>query len=248
ETPSLMGTSGDGASPFIARSYLRSHAFAAAYTVSSRGGSRPTARSVAATSAGAPAAYQILDGGSADATFTSVAATGPDNAIGSPRFGAKESARGAAKAKNILGSSDFVFAAPILSMPGRGIAANLAMVYNSQLWSLDTGGTSPTMFFDLNKSWPAPGWTVGYGRLIPNYNNTATGDGSGSSSANYPGDYLMIQSDGTRIPIPGRWITGSGFTYVSNDGNFIQLNYVSTKVRYPDGTQIHFQLTNNRLL
>src|SRR5215471_6194691 len=219
----------------------------AAYRVRGRGAPRAAEGSGATASSGGapPAAFQILDGGSGDATFTSVAATGPDNAIGSPRFAAKESSRGAAKSKNILGSSDYVFAAQILSMPGRGIAASLAMVYNSQLWSMDSGGT---MFFDLNKSWPAPGWTVGYGRLIPNYNNTATGDGSGSSSANYPGDYLLIGPDGTRIPIPGRWGTTTGFTYVSNDGNFIQLNYVSTKVRYPDGTQIHFQLTNNRLL
>jgi hypothetical protein len=152
----------------------------------------------------AAAPFQILDGGSSDATSSAAAATGPNNAIGSPRFAAKETTQGAAgKMSNLLGSSNYMFSAPVLSLPGRGIATNLAMVYNGQLWSMQPSPSGNMMFFDLNKSWPAPGWSLGYGRLIPNYNGTAKGDSSGSTSANYPGDYLLIQSDGTRVTSRG---------------------------------------------
>src|SRR5262249_13977294 len=220
----------------------------AAYRVRPRRDPSGAERSGATATLGrssAGAFFQLLDGNTGDATSSSVAAVGPNNAIGSPRFAVTEQAKGAAKAKNILGSSDYVFTAPVLSLPGRGIATNLAMVYNSQLWSMDSGGM---MFFDLNRSWPAPGWNLGYGRLIVNYNGSKTGDGSGTTSANYPGDYLLIQSDGTRIPIIGRWVTGTGFQYESTDGNFIQLNFLNGKLHYPDGTLVNFDLINNRML
>src|SRR5262249_38253745 len=190
----------------VAGSDLRKLVSRAAYRVHPRRDPSAAEGSGAISTLGrssAGAFFQLLDGNTGDATSSSVAAVGPNNAIGSPRFAATEQAKGAAKAKNILGSSDYVFTAPVLSLPGRGIATNLAMVYNSQLWSMDSGGM---MFFDLNRSWPAPGWNLGYGRLIVNYNGSKTGDGSGTTSANYPGDYLLIQSDGTRIPIIGRWV------------------------------------------
>jgi RHS repeat-associated protein len=251
DSPAAIKGTDAGKSAAMARGNLRHLVSPAGYKVHTRralgtaAGSGATSGLVASPAA---APLQILDGGSGDATFSRAAATAPNNAIGSPRFAAKESTQGAGKIKNLLGSSNYVFAAPVLSLPGRGIATNLAMVYNSQLWSMQPGPSGNTMFFDLNKSWPAPGWTLGYGRLIPNYNGTATGDASGNTVANYPGDYLLIQPDGTRIPLTGTWLNPTGFWYTSNDGNFIQFNFVNNKIWYPDGTAIRFNWINNRVL
>jgi hypothetical protein len=116
-----------------------------------------------------------IDGSSSDPF--SAAATAPYNAIGSPRFAPQEDSKvGAAKTKNALGSFSFQFTAPILGLGGRGIGTELGLVYNSRLWEKNAS----SMTFNYNKGWPAAGWSIGYGRIIQNYDNTGTGDQSGS--------------------------------------------------------------------
>src|SRR5262249_30912527 len=104
-----------------------------------------------------------IDGSSGDASSPAAAAS--YNAVGNYRFGAQEAAQGSTKTKRLLGSYDFVFSAPVLSLGGRGLGADLALTYNSRLWNKDTAG----MTFNYNKGWPAAGWTLGYGRIIQNY-------------------------------------------------------------------------------
>jgi RHS repeat-associated protein len=149
------------------------------------------------------------------------------NAIGSPRFSAQEAPMGSAtKTKNNLASYDYSFAAPVVGLPGRGIGLNLAMIYNSRVWSLDNG----QMIFNYNKGWPAAGWSLGYGRLIDNY------DGAGN--------WLLLGPDGTRIHLQTQ-IDG---TLKSTDGSFITLNPTNGKLRYPEGTLLDFDVINNRWL
>jgi RHS repeat-associated protein len=186
-----------------------------------------------------------IDGSSGDPF--SAAATAPYNAVGSPRFAPQEDSKvGAAKTKNALGSYSFQFTAPILGLGGRGIGTELGLVYNSRLWEKNAS----SMTFNYNKGWPAAGWSIGYGRIIQNYDNTGTGDQSGSGSSNAPGNYLLVQPDGSRIFLQqyydsqfGRWL------HKSTDGTFIQFNTVAGKLRYPDGTLVKYDmLENNRLL
>jgi len=186
-----------------------------------------------------------IDGSSIDPF--SAAATAPYNTVGSPRFGAQEDSKvGATKTKNALGSYSFQFTAPILSLGARGIGTELGLVYNSRLWEKNTN----SMTFNYNKGWPAAGWSIGYGRIIQNYDNTGTGDQSGSGSSNAPGNYLLVQPDGSRILLQQYYDSPSArWLHKSTDGTFITFNLLNGKLRYPDGTLVKYDLLdNNRLL
>jgi RHS repeat-associated protein len=173
--------------------------------------------------------FQIggIDGDGPDPVSTAAAA--PYNAVGSPRFGAVEHSQGsAAKTKNNLGSYDYVFSAPVLGLPGRGIDVNLALTCNSRVWTKETAG----MTFNYGKGWPAAGWTLGYGRLIDNYDNQGNG--------------LLIQPDGTRIHLQKQ----TGGSLASTDGSFISMGARSSgalngKLRYPDGTLVTYSNAQN---
>lgn len=173
-----------------------------------------------------PETVFILDGDGPDPTST--AATNPYNAVGSPRFAASQMSQGSAvKTKNLLGSFDYLFSAPVLGEGGRGIGVNLALTYNSRVWTKETGG----MTFNYAKGWPAPGLTLGYGRLVDNYDNQQ--------------NWLLIQPDGTRIHLQHQ-VDG---TLASTDGSFITLNPNNGKLRYPDGTLVTYSnAQNNRWL
>lgn len=183
-----------------------------------------------------------IDGDGDDSV--SPAATSYNNAIGSPRFAAQlESQASGVRTRQILGSYDYVLEIPVLSLPGRGIGVELALVYNSQLWNKDVG----KMTFNYNKGWPAAGWSIGYGRIIRNYDGTATGDESGNDQSNSPGNRLLIQPDGTRLHLQQQWnAAGQQWDFDSTDGTFLHMT--DDRLRYPDGTSIQYQDTNNRLL
>jgi RHS repeat-associated protein len=188
----------------------------------------------------------IIEQGNPDPTVSSGTVTAPGNFIGSPRLAAFEHARGGAtKLKNILASPDYLFTAPVISLPGRDAALDLALSYNSQLWTKDPN--SGAMFFDTERGYPVPGWRIGYGRIIVSFNGTSTGNGSGGTPADYPGDLLVIQPDGNPIVMTGSW-DGATFEYASGDGRFLTYNYMNGKLRYPDGTLVTYNIVNNRLL
>ena len=175
---------------------------------------------------GLPPPGFILDGDGLDPIST--AATFPYNAVGSPRFAASQISQGSAvKTKNLLGSFDYLFSAPVFGEGGRGIGVNLALTYNSRVWTKETGG----MTFNYAKGWPAPGLTLGYGRLVDNYDNQQ--------------NWLLIQPDGTRIHLQHQ----SDGTLASTDGSFIIMNPTNGKLRYPDGTLVTYShAQNNRWL
>jgi RHS repeat-associated protein len=173
--------------------------------------------------------FQIggIDGDGPDPVSTAAAA--PYNAVGSPRFGPVEQSQGsAAKTKNNLGSSDYVFSAPVLGLSGRGIDVNLALTCNSRVWTKEAAG----MTFNYGKGWPAAGWTLGYGRLIENYDNQL--------------NWLLIQPDGTRIHLQKQ----TGGSLASTDGSFIRMGVgaggaPNGKLRYPDGTLVTYSNAQN---
>ncbi len=185
----------------------------------------------------------IIDGSSGD-TFA------PDalmyrNELGTVRFAAQETAQDGDENKQNLGSDNYIFTAPVLSLGGRGIGVNLALVYNSRLWNKD----GSQMTFNYNKGWPAAGWSLGYGRIIQNYNNSGTGDLSGLGSGNAPGDFLLIQPDGSRVLLKQSFDSVSGWwKHDTTDGTFLHYNDRNGKLKYPDGTIVKYSAVNNRLL
>jgi hypothetical protein len=86
------------------------------------------------------------------------------------------------------------------------------------------------MVFDYDQGWPAPGFRLNYGRIIPNY------DGSGN--------YLLVEADGTRTPL----VLQSGTIYRSNDGRFIDFDTNSKGLSYPDGTVVFYIFNGSKLV
>jgi hypothetical protein len=159
-------------------------------------------------------------------------ASNAGNATGHPRFAASlASLSTVGDSDDNLRSNNFNLNIPIYSSPGRGVGINLSLVYNSRLWTKDGNN----IYFDYDRGWPAPGFRLNYGRLIANYNVP-----SGT------GDYLLIEADGTRIPLVRQ---GVSQIYRSEDGQFIELDATSgLKLTYPDGTSVSYEFNGSKLV
>jgi RHS repeat-associated protein len=151
------------------------------------------------------------------------------NAVGNPRFGTN------------LSSSNYQFDVPVANVGGRGASASIGMTFNSRVWNTDDG----KLTFNYVGAYPAPGWTMGYGKIIRNYNATSTGAGGGDN----PGDYLLVTSDGTRIHLAARFDAAIGrWRHESVDGSFLKFDHWSGVMRYPDGSRTIYSSVNGCLL
>ncbi|NJM53399.1 MAG: hypothetical protein HC846_08400 [Blastocatellia bacterium] len=136
------------------------------------------------------------------------------------------------------GNGNFQFSAPVAALPGRGMDINLSLSYNSRLWSK----AGNQMIFDADKGNPAPGWNLGFGKMIYLGSN---------------GGCMLVDADGTRRGYTGSNSTYSYGSYFSNnftghtaDGSFIDYNcyyssssygtYLSGSARLPNGTTVYY--------
>jgi YD repeat-containing protein len=145
----------------------------------------------------------------------------PGNSVGNPPGQA---------ATDGAGSGNFQMSAPVLSLAGRGIDLALGLSYNSRLWN--KAGNEVT--FDIDRGWPAPGWSLGFGKMI------CMGVTSGA---------MMVDADGTRHSYSGTLTPlGNGaffFTGHTSDGTFIDYSFTlndgapwSGTANLPNGTQV----------
>jgi RHS repeat-associated protein len=109
------------------------------------------------------------------------------------------------------GSGNFQLTAPVLTLPGRGINLALGLSYNSLLWN--KAGSQLT--FDIDRGWPAPGWSLGFGKIL------GMGVNNGS---------MMIESDGTRHAYSGTITYDPNGDYTNflghtTDGTFIDYGH-----------------------
>ena len=130
------------------------------------------------------------------------------------------------------GSGNFQFNAPIYNAPGRGINISLGAAYNSRVWNLAGSQIS----YDIDRGWPAPGWSLGLGKLLAMgvYNGT-----------------MIVDGDGTRHSFTGsitifNW--GTIGVLHTTDGSLIDYKYQSgtggaptwAEARYPNGTYVQY--------
>lgn len=140
------------------------------------------------------------------------------------------------------GKNNFNIAAPVLSIPGRGLNLDLSLYYNSQVWSKLDSDVS----YDMDKDWLSPGWNIGFGKIINVIN----------------GGIVQVDADGTRRFFAGP-LTGANdlitFEGQSTDGSFIKsFSQISvstngqcaynptTYLKYPNGSTITFDDLDNR--
>lgn len=149
----------------------------------------------------------------------------PGNVIGNPPGQSPEQS---------AGNGNFQLTAPVFSVPGRGINIALGLAYNSRLWNK----AGSQMTYDVDRGWPAPGWALGFGKVI------GMGVNNGS---------MIIEADGTRHGYTGTVTYGynNSYTYFTGhttDGSFIDYtHYTGTggaltyaQARYPNGTVIEY--------
>jgi RHS repeat-associated protein len=144
---------------------------------------------------------------------------------------------------NGAGSGNFSFSAPVLSLGGRGdLGLNLALTYNSQLWH-KAGGE---MTYDIDKGSPAPGWNIGYGKMMDMGSNGGVmlEDANGSRHSyggvhqNYYGGYSSFNgrtSDGSFIDYAGHRNPAGlymGYAFFPN-GTEVSYGAASDGVAYP---------------
>ena len=155
-----------------------------------------------------------------DTNYTS--ADDPGNLPGNPPGGAMDGG---------AGSGNFQFAAPVGSLPGRGIDISLGLAYNSRLWN--KAGNQIT--YDIDRGWPAPGWSLGFGKMLQ----------MGTQGT------MLVDADGTRHPYVGNihpWGYATYFEGHTTDGSLIDytsLTYTDSQVfggqaRLPNGTTIYY--------
>lgn len=105
------------------------------------------------------------------------------------------------------GSSNFQFAAPIYSSTARGINVSLGAAYNSRLWNKAVSQIT----YDIDRDWPAPGWALGFGKIMWMRSGGAMIVDADGTRHNYAGTVLYY-NDSTQ---------STYFTLHTTDGSFI---------------------------
>ncbi len=161
-------------------------------------------------------------------------------AVGTPPFAGLEDTR----LGPVMPGSNFELGVPLVNLGGRGLAANLNLYYNSNVWGAYVDGGSQTHYvFDPIQGWPCQGMSLGFGRIV--YYNGFT-DGNGVSWHTY----MLIDPNGTRHDLglgtdfgsnTLKTTDGSHATFVGNAAN-------GGTLYYNDGTAVTIGIVNNRLL
>ena len=163
----------------------------------------------------------------------------PRNLVGAPR---NVAASAMALGSVLPEGSNFNWTVPIISLGGRGLAANLTLHYNSRVWSRRNNQVA----FDAITGSPAPGYSLGFGRIV--FYDVGFG-------GNPTGKFMWVEPDGTRKYLGTGTYMGDGYAlggpYETSDGSHIvytgNAQHGGT-LTYPDGTALSITLVNNRLL
>jgi RHS repeat-associated protein len=130
-----------------------------------------------------------------------------------------------------LGSRNFNWSIPLLSLPGRaGLDFSLTLSYNSLVWTKD----GSYMKFNADLGSPAPGFRLGLPILQQRFLNSQTGIYA----------YMLITQSGSRVELRQ---VGSSNIYESQDSSYTQLDVSNPNaplVRSTDGPQYTFTPVN----
>lgn len=132
------------------------------------------------------------------------------------------------------GNGNFQLKAPVLSLPGRGRDLSLVLAYNSRVWTK----TGSQITFDIDHDFPAPGWSLGFGKMV----NMGMDTGS-----------VLIEPDGTRHGAGGQvtFYPYGNYRYFdghTTDGSFINYSHwgntssglLSGTALLPNGTTVQY--------
>lgn len=159
------------------------------------------------------------------------------------------------------GLGNYLLTVPILDLPGRNLNLRLNLCYNSNAWRIRPTADGAYLFFDYDKGFPAPGWSLGFGQfLIDPDDNTWLQDADGTQhEMSLPIDLGHLCSvDGTLIDMPvvnaangdfnpATHPEGTTVTYGADNGSYGGLTYHRYPVEIVDanGNVIDVQYVND---
>jgi RHS repeat-associated protein len=162
--------------------------------------------------------------------------------VGTPPHRALEQAR----LGPIIPGGNFEFAVPVANLGGRGLAANLTLHYNSNVWTskLDPLTQEYVYTFDPIQSWPGAGFSLGFGRIVwyDGYYDGGTGQNMWK--------YMLIDPNGTRHSLGIGNDSGNNTLKTTDGTNITFVGNAATggTLYYNDGTAVTIGKVNNRLL
>lgn len=139
-----------------------------------------------------------------------------------------------------VGSGNFNLVVPVARYPGRGEKPlALDLIYNSRVWQRAGSRSTSPMIFDIDHDWPAPGWLLGFGKMV------SIGDRR----------CMLVERDGTRRPYVEQSRVehlngGFGVVARTKDGSFITYSHeeyknenylIEGRAQYPDGSVVEFK-------
>jgi hypothetical protein len=130
-----------------------------------------------------------------------------------------------------LFSRNFSWGVSLVRLPGRaGLALDVSLSYNSLVW-LRSGSS---MLFDPDRSFPTPGFRLGFPVVQGKYLDTGVG-------ANGDNSYVLVTPSGSRVELRQRGATN---VYESVDSSYVRLvEDGGVLVVYPgDGSSLTFSL------
>lgn len=162
------------------------------------------------------------------------------------------------------GLGNYLLTVPILDLPGRGLNLRLNLYYNSNAWRLRTTADGAYLYFDYDKGFCAPGWSLGFGQFFTDLDaNYWLQDADGTQHEMNAGQEIdavdnLSSTDGTLIDMPivnfqngdfnpAKHPDGTTVTYGANNGSFGGLNYRRYPVEIADanGNVISVQYVND---
>ncbi len=147
-------------------------------------------------------------------------ARGLSSRIASPASGGPS----AASVTTLAGSESYNYAVPILSLPGRnGLDLNLALYYNSHVWTIDRGIVPATATFNADRDYPSYGFRLGFGYIEGTFPNIFGGD-----------SFILTEPDGGKHELRHNY---NNELFESFDSSYMDFNATTNILRRKDGSQ-----------
>lgn len=128
-----------------------------------------------------------------------------------------------------VGSKNFNYAVPLVSLPGRaGLDLNLTLYYNSLVWARQGNSVQ----YNPDTGYPSPGFRLGFPVVQKQFTDSDTGRAA----------YMLLTPSGGRVKLPLK----SADTFEATDGSYTQLKLLASgwvRVRTSDGTSYTFEPT-----
>jgi RHS repeat-associated protein len=154
---------------------------------------------------------------------------------------ALESQDGPMRMAAAVGSSNFTFAVPVAHYPGRGrVPLALDLVYNSRVWQR----IAAKMVFDIDDDWPAPGWSLHFGKIVRLAGMEAMFVEPDGTRHPFHVDHQEWGAGGTEVEVWAHTTDGTGISYTYSVPGFLHRydrgEMIRASLLRSDGTSIEF--------